>query len=461
MPEHRDAGYRVVQWATGNIGTRALRTTIEHPSLSLVGVYVYSDDKAGRDAGELCGTGPTGVPATREIADILALGADCILYMPRACDLDEVCALLASGANIVTTRGEFHHPASLDPDVRARVEAACVTGGTSIHSTGSSPGFISEALPLVLTSIQRRLDHLSIDEFADLGSRDSPGLLFDVMGFGRPPGRSTRAASSTAGSASGRRSDWSPTRSGCRSTRSSRAVPSRPHAAPWRSRRGRSRPAPSPRSASPSPASANGRPLLRFTANWYCTTELEPAWDLRPTGWRVVVDGDAPLDVQIGFPVAARPVGRHVAGPDRAPRRQRRPGGVRGAARHPHDRRPSAGDRHARPRRSPGGRGVNAPRVPGAEGDRAGVPGAEGDRAEGPGGRVPGAEGDRGGRDPRRGERFSPALTPASGAIFAPPGRDVAWLGLRARQTRQLARISRHLGDAGRWWTAENSDRER
>src|SRR5581483_3826046 len=47
--------------------------------------------------------------------------------------------------------------------------------------------FVSEALPLVLTSIQRRLDGLTIDEFADLSQRDSPGLLFDVMGFGQPP----------------------------------------------------------------------------------------------------------------------------------------------------------------------------------------------------------------------------------------------------------------------------------
>jgi 2,4-diaminopentanoate dehydrogenase len=40
--------YRVVQWATGNIGTRALRSVIEHPGLSLAGVYVHSQAKAGR-----------------------------------------------------------------------------------------------------------------------------------------------------------------------------------------------------------------------------------------------------------------------------------------------------------------------------------------------------------------------------------------------------------------------------
>ena len=178
--------YRVVQWATGNIGTRALRSVIEHPDLSLAGVYVHSPAKAGKDAGDLCGLPATGVAATGDIGEILALGADCVLYMPAACDVDEVSRLLASGANVVTTRGEFHRPDSMNPEVRKRVEAACEQGGSSIHSTGSSPGFITEAMPLVLTSIQRRLDGLAISEYADLSQRNSPDLLFNVMGFGRP-----------------------------------------------------------------------------------------------------------------------------------------------------------------------------------------------------------------------------------------------------------------------------------
>jgi hypothetical protein len=132
---------RVVQWATGNIGTRSLRAVLEHPSLSLAGVYVHSPEKAGRDAGELCGLGASGVTATGDIDRIADLGADCVLYMPIRCDLGEVCRLLSSGANIVTTRGEFHHPASMRPEDRERVEAACQEGGSSIHSTGSSPGF--------------------------------------------------------------------------------------------------------------------------------------------------------------------------------------------------------------------------------------------------------------------------------------------------------------------------------
>src|SRR5690349_14882365 len=119
--------HRVVQWGTGNIGRKALRETIDHHALTLVGVYVHHPDKVGLDAGELCGADAVGVRATKRIEDVLATHPDCVLYMPLVFDIDDVCLLLESGANVVTTCGHFHHPPSMEPSVRARVEAACRT----------------------------------------------------------------------------------------------------------------------------------------------------------------------------------------------------------------------------------------------------------------------------------------------------------------------------------------------
>lgn len=294
---------RVVQWATGNIGAHALRSVIGHPDLALAGVYVHSAAKAGADAGELCGLGATGVAATRDIDEILALGADCVLYMPRSCDADEVCRLLASGLNIVTTRGEFHHPGSLGPALRARVEAACELGGTSIHSTGSSPGFITEALPLVLASIQRRLDGLTIDEFADLSHRDSPGLLFDVMGFGRPPAEFDERRLSHG------RSSFGPSLRLLADTLSipldsveaSGEVAVARH--PVEIAAGVLKAGTVAAQRMTVSGMRGGRPVLRFRAAWYCSTDLDPGWDVRDTGWHVSVEGDAPLDLDIRFPV--------------------------------------------------------------------------------------------------------------------------------------------------------------
>ena len=294
---------RIVQWDTGNIGTRALRAVIEHPDLELVGVYVHAESKAGRDAGALCGLDSTGVIATRDVDDIIALGADCVLYMPRQGDLDEVCRLLAAGSNIVTTCGEFHPAALLEPTARTRVEAACELGGTSIHSTGSSPGFITEAVPLVLLSIQRRLDHLTIDEFADLSRRDSPELLFGIMGFGGP------RAEFEAQREAQMRAAFGPSLH-LIAEAISRPLDSVVASAEVATARHSVQIAAGPLAAGTVAAQRitvqgirDGRPLLIFRATWYCTTDLEPAWDVRATGWHLAVEGDAPLDVDLRFPI--------------------------------------------------------------------------------------------------------------------------------------------------------------
>jgi 4-hydroxy-tetrahydrodipicolinate reductase len=177
-------------------------------------------------------------------------------------------------------------------------------GGSSIHSTGSSPGFITEALPIVLASIQRRLDRLAIEEFADLTTRDSPDLLFRIMGFGRPPGAFGEARLSHA------RTSFGPS---LRLIADAFGMPLDALEAggafatarrPVEIAAGTIEAGTVAAQRTTVSGLRDGREVMRFTATWYCSTDVEPAWDLRETGWRVVVDGDAPLDVGIRFPVA-------------------------------------------------------------------------------------------------------------------------------------------------------------
>ncbi len=310
QPAHHSPArvYRVVQWATGNVGSRALRRIIEHPGLSLVGLYVHSADKAGRDAGELAGTAPVGIAATNNIEEIIALRPDCVVYMPLYTNFDEVCRLLASGTNIVTTRGEFHNPASMEAAVRARVEEACRRGNSSIHSTGCSPGFVTEALPLVLATLQRRLDSVIINEFADCSSRDSGEMLFDIMGFGQKPGREMQARLDYLREAFGPSLEVTAAALGlaCDGLEVIGSVALSRHDTYITAGMVAAGTVAAQRTTVS--AMRAGRPLISFTANWYISTDVETedgeTWDLRASGWHVRMNGDVPLDVAITYPVA-------------------------------------------------------------------------------------------------------------------------------------------------------------
>lgn len=296
---------RVIQWATGNIGTRALQRVIDHPDMQLVGLWVHSGDKAGADAGALCGRPDTGVIATSDAAAIIATPADCVLYMPQGTDIDTLCALLASGKNVVTTRSDFHHPRSMDPHMRARIEAACDAGQTSVYSTGSSPGFVTEALLIPLVSLSRRLDCVTIDEFADLTSRNSPDLLFNIMGFGATPGafdqhradhvkRDFAASLAQVADAMGLDiSEWHAFGEYSPATRDVHIAAGVLKAGTIAAQRitieGRQ----------------GGIARMRFRANWYASSAIEHGdWNLRESGWRIRIDGDTPMETNITFPVS-------------------------------------------------------------------------------------------------------------------------------------------------------------
>jgi hypothetical protein len=125
------------------------------------------------------------VRATKDVDAILALDADVVLYLPRNTSLDEVCALLRSGKNVITTAFLFH-PHRLPGAQREQLLAACREGATSVHGTGLNPGVLSGAVPLALSGLTRRIERITLQERADWSFYESTGITFDNMRFGQP-----------------------------------------------------------------------------------------------------------------------------------------------------------------------------------------------------------------------------------------------------------------------------------
>lgn len=314
MPDSQ-ARYRVVQWATGRIGTSSLRSLLRSSQMDVVGVYVHSESKAGQDAGELVGLAPVGVLATRDIEEIIALRPDCVVASQEGANVDDVCRFLEAGINVATSRVDFLEPSQMDPEVRRRTEEACQKGGSSLHATGSSPGFSSEALPLVIASMSRDIECLTIDEYADIPASCPDVQVVDGMGFGRAPGDEFDPRR-LAHVAHGFQQSMAVVAKGLGVELDGFDVKGESANANQRFLLPGGTPIEQGTIAATRitvSGMRGGKALLRYRLNWYCTTDVDQDWGLKPTGWSLVIQGDAPVEVNITFPVAAEKVSPAMA----------------------------------------------------------------------------------------------------------------------------------------------------
>ena len=174
---------RVIQWTTGKVGKLSLRGILDDPRLELVGVYAYSDDKAGTDAGPLCGRPDTGVLATTDIDALIALGADTVIYTPFMADVEHAVRLLESGLDVISTN-LFLNVGGIQGETKEKLTAACERGNSSLYVTGINPGWIN-TMTTAMTAICRDVQLVSVFESADVSVYES-AETWQALGMGRP-----------------------------------------------------------------------------------------------------------------------------------------------------------------------------------------------------------------------------------------------------------------------------------
>jgi 4-hydroxy-tetrahydrodipicolinate reductase len=183
--------YRVIQWATGTVGIHAVPAIVAHPQLELAGLWVHSDSKAGKDAGELCGGPPVGVLATQDAEALLDLDVDCICYTANS-DLrpdgviDDITRMLAAGKNVVNTSYvPLLFPKAAGDGVYDKLQAACLEGGTSFYTSGIDPGFGNAGLAIHALALCKEVRKVRMLEIVNYATWDNPFTMFQIMGFGK------------------------------------------------------------------------------------------------------------------------------------------------------------------------------------------------------------------------------------------------------------------------------------
>ncbi|MGV0714996.1 dihydrodipicolinate reductase [Mycolicibacterium sp. XJ662] len=293
-----NTAYRVVQWTTGNVGKSSVKAIAKNPNYQLVGLYAWSNDKVGRDAGELAGLEPLGVKATDDVDALLALKPDAVVYNPMWINVDELVAILSAGVNVVSS-ASFITGHNLGAD-RDRLEEACRKGGATLFGSGVSPGF-AELLTIVAASACDRVDKITIAESADTTLYDSPDTERPV-GFGTAiddPDLAPMAETGTAVFAEAVRlvadslgveldeikcvAEYAQTTEDLVMT--SWTIPAGHVAGVFVRWQG----------------IVDGRTVVEISVRWKKGQTLEPDWPIDGDGWKITIDGRPTVNMTVGF----------------------------------------------------------------------------------------------------------------------------------------------------------------
>jgi 4-hydroxy-tetrahydrodipicolinate reductase len=185
--------YKVIKWATGGLGSKAVAGIVGSPEMELIGAWVHSEEKEGRDVGELCGLEPIGVIATRDKDALLAMDADCVCFtgdrswtydpMPT---VEELVRILRSGKNVVnSTWPALVNPRALGNGIYEMLQEACLEGGSTLYTSGIDPGFGSIGLALAALSVTSEIRSLRTYEIMNYATWNYPDMM-SFMGFGKP-----------------------------------------------------------------------------------------------------------------------------------------------------------------------------------------------------------------------------------------------------------------------------------
>ena len=187
--------YRVFQWASGGVGRHAARAILADPGMELVGLHVIGDKKMGQSVSDILDADAGSLRATADVASIVESQADIVVHAPLPSkvygehaeqDLDDICALLAQGLDVVTVVG-YLYPKAHGSAVVERINAACIEGGSTFHGTGLNPGWMGDLLPLTMSALSRSIEQIRVLEITNFQHYPSPEIMFGSMGFGAKP----------------------------------------------------------------------------------------------------------------------------------------------------------------------------------------------------------------------------------------------------------------------------------
>jgi 4-hydroxy-tetrahydrodipicolinate reductase len=170
--KHAVSSARCIIFGLGPIGIGITEVALERGH-TIVGAVDIDPKKVGRPLADLV-PGAGSVPVHRTVDALLNQGADIVLHSTQSRIeqvMPQLVPLLDAGLNVISTCEELAYPWHHHPKEAALLDQLAKDRGARIIGLGINPGFVMDALPVMLTAPCRRVDRITIERVVDVGQR--------------------------------------------------------------------------------------------------------------------------------------------------------------------------------------------------------------------------------------------------------------------------------------------------
>jgi hypothetical protein len=170
---------RVMIVGLGPIGAGVARQLAARRSFKVVAAVDVDPAKVGRDLGELLGLGKkNGVLVTDDVRAAVRKAKPQAAVLCTSSSLKslwpQLRELLPLRVPVVSTTEELAYPWLSNRSLARRIDAAAKKAKVAVVGTGVNPGFAMDTLPIALTAICERVDHVRVERVQDARIRRLP-----------------------------------------------------------------------------------------------------------------------------------------------------------------------------------------------------------------------------------------------------------------------------------------------
>ena len=170
---------RVMIVGLGPIGAGVARQLAARRSFKIVAAADVDPAKVGRDLGELLGLGKkSGVRVSDDVRQAVRKAKPQAAVLCTSSSLKslwpQLRELLPLRVPVVSTTEELAYPWLSNRALARRIDAAAKKAKVAVVGTGVNPGFAMDTLPIALTAICERVDHVRVERVQDARIRRLP-----------------------------------------------------------------------------------------------------------------------------------------------------------------------------------------------------------------------------------------------------------------------------------------------